>query len=432
MVRHSTSEAPVMSRPIFYVSRLLGGVIRDQNGEKVATLRDLVVGLDPTEPYDHVKGVIAAFRGRSLYIPWSQVGALHDRDVMLKSSKLDLTPFQRRDGEMLLGRDVLDKQLVDIEGKRVVRANDLQLALADGELRVVGVLVGGRALLRRLTGRYGQQPSSGDRLINWQDVEGFAVNNRQVRLKVTHERLAELHPVEIAKIIDSLSVHQGVELVAALDDEIAADTLEELSEDRQADILGGMDEERAADILERMGPDVAADALSELSEEKAESLLQRMEAEEAEDVRELMTYEEDTAGGIMTTDYMVMPPTVTVAETVQRVRDAESKPDFLQYLYVVDETEQAECEYLVGVVSLRDLILAQPTATLMEIMEQHFESVRQNDRAVDVARQMADYNLVALPVLTEKGCLEGIVTIDDAIEWVLPEPERRRLPRFFG
>ena len=422
-----SSSVPAL--PGLYLSQLLGAEVRDQLGEKIATLKDLVVALDPAEPYDRVKGLVAVIRRRPVYIPWEHVGGLDHHDLVLNSTTLDVRPFERREGEMLLGRDVLDKQLVDIEGRRVVRANDLQLVLADGELRIVGVYVSGRALLRRLMGRYGISPAPGERIISWQDVEGFAVQNPQVRLKVKHERLAQLHPVEIAHIIDALSVRQGAEIVAALDDEIAADTLEELSEERQADILEGLDEERAADILERMGPDEAADALAELPEEKAESLLQRMEEEEAQDVRELMTYEEDTAGGLMTTDYVVMPGTISADEAMRRLRRLAEKPEFLHYVYVVDDEHT---EHLLGVVALRDLILADPVVPLTEIMEDDFRWARLADPAIEVARLMGDYNLVALPVLTEDGCLQGIVTIDDAMELLLPEPWQRRLPRFFG
>jgi len=429
MAIRSSAAPPAPALPVIYLSQLLGGEVRDQQGDKVATLRDLVVRLDPAEPYDRVIGLVAVIRGRSLYIPWDHVGAIDERDLLLKSTKLDLRPFERREGEMLLGRDVLDKQLVDIEGRRVVRANDLQLVLADGDLRVVGVCINGRALLRRLAGRYGRGAAKNDRIISWQDVEGFAVHNPQVRLKEKYERLSQLHPVEIAHIIDSLSVREGARLVAGLDDETAADALEELSDERQADILEGMDEERAADILEWMGPDDAADALAELPEAKAESLLQRMEHEEAEDVRELMAYEEDTAGGMMTTDYVALPPTLTAAEAVRRLRALDWKPEFLHYLFVVDDEEH---ETVLGVLSLRDLVLAEPDAPLHAIMEADFKSAAPDDPAIEVARLMGDYNLVALPVLTPEGCLQGIVTVDDAMERVLPEPWRRRLPRFFG
>src|SRR5579883_1153912 len=322
-VRGLFSSTPATALPIVYLSQLIGGDIRDPGGAKVATLRDFVVAPDPAQPFASVRGLVASIRRRMLYIPWSDVDHVDGHEAMLRSSRLNLTPFERRDGEMLLARDVLDKQLVDIKGRRVVRANDIQLAVADGQLRVVGVSISGRALLRRLFGRYSNTPSNAEQVISWADVESFGVQNPRVQLKVSHEGLARLHPTDIARIIDSLSVHQGAELVAALDDETAADTLEELSEERQADILEGLDEERAADILEHMGPDVAADALGELPEEKAQSILERMEAEEREDVRELMAYEEDSAGGIMTTDYLIVPPGLTVAQALQRLRALE-------------------------------------------------------------------------------------------------------------
>jgi magnesium transporter len=419
---------PLPALPVLYLSQLLGNAVRDERGEKVATLRDLVVRLDPDEPFDRVKGLVTTISRRSVYMPWEYIGALDGTELILRVPRVDLRPFERREGEMLLGRDVLDKQVVDIEGRRVVRANDLQLALADGSLRVVGVCVSGRALVRRLTGHYGR-PASGERTISWQDVEGFAVRNPQVRLRVQFNRLAQLHPVEIARIVDSLSARQGAEVMAALDDEKAADTLEELSEERQAEILEGMDEERAADILEWMGPDEAADALAELPEEKAESLLKRMEREEADDVRELMEYEEDTAGGIMTTDYVAMPLGLTAAEATARLPALAWKPEFLHYIYLLDDEKT---EHLAGALSLRDLILAAPETPLEGLADRDFKWVGPDEGAEETAKIMAEYNLVALPVLDEQGCLQGVVTIDDAVEWVLPEPDRRRLPRLFA
>jgi magnesium transporter len=416
MAIRSPVPVAILPLPSLFLSHLLGGEVRDRAGDKIATVRDLVVHLNPDEPYDRVTGLVVGIRRRPSYIPWDHVGGLEGRDIVLSSTTLDLRPFERREGEMLLGRDVLDKQLVDIEGRRVIRANDLQLVLADGALRVVGVCVSGRALLRRLAGRYGHGLAPGERVISWEDVEGFAVRNPQVRLRVKYEKLSRLHPVEIAHIVEDLSVRQGAELVAALNDEVAADTLEELSE------------EQRADILEHMGPDDAADALAELDEEKAESLLKRMEAEEAQDVRELMTYEEDTAGGIMTTDYVAMPFEITAAQAIARLRALDWKPEFLHYVYLVDDDEH---EKLLGVLSLRNLILADPQTPLAEIVEPEFRSAAPDDDAVKVAQLMAEYNLVALPVLDAGGILQGIVTIDDAMEWVLPEPVRHRLPRIF-
>jgi CBS domain-containing protein len=412
---------------MLYLSQILGRSVRDLEGEAVATIKDVVVRLGEDHP--PVTGLVARYGRREFYVPrarFSQFGATGAR---LVADTLDLTPFARRDGEVLLARDVLDKQLIDVDGKRVVRVNDVQLIKTGGDWRVTGADVSLQGLWRRLApaGFYGSQRPV--EVIDWADVGYLATDAATVQLKSSRAKLSRLHPVEIARLAESLSFQQGAEVVASLDDETAAETLEEMHEEHQARIIGDMDEERAADILEHMSPDEAADVLGDLPEEVATDLLSRMETDEQAEVAELLPYEDDTAGGLMTTEFVTLPKGLTVGEALSTLREMAETPNMIYYLYVV-ETEGSW--KLSGVIALRSLILADPTYLLEQVMREEFQTAHPDDSARDVAETIAEYNLLALPVVDDEGDIAGIVTVDDAMEWLLPKGWRQRLPRLFG
>jgi magnesium transporter len=217
--------------------------------------------------------------------------------------------------------------------------------------------------------------------------------------------------------------------VESLDDETAAETLEEMPAEQQARILGDMDEERAADILEWMSPDEAADVLGDLPEEKAEELLELMEGEEKADVAELLPYADDTAGGLMTTEFVSLPNELTVGEAFARLREMAETPNMIYYLYVVDGENSWK---LLGVIALRSLLIADPSSPLDEVMRTKFQKAYVDDPALEVAQRIAEYNLLALPVVDEAGDILGIITVDDAMEILLPKDWRQRLPKLFG
>ncbi|CAN5162011.1 CBS domain-containing protein [soil metagenome] len=348
---------------MLYLSQVLRRPVRDREGERVASIRDVVVRLGEDHP--PVTGLVARYGRRDFYLPRQRLASFGESGVQLNSDKLDLRPFARRECEVLLARDVLDKQLIDVDGKRVVRVNDVQLIVAGGEWRVTGADVSLQGLWRRLA----PQGFVGSRrtveVIDWADVGYLATDAATVQLKSSQGKLARLHPVEIARLAEALSYQQGAEVVASLDDETAAETLEEIPDERQARIIGDMDEERAADILEWMSPDEAADVLGDLPEAKAEDLLNRMEGEEQADVAELLPYADDTAGGLMTTEFVTLPQGLTVGEALARLREMAETPNMIYYLYVVE----AEGSWkLCGVIALRSLILADPHAPLADVM----------------------------------------------------------------
>ncbi|HEU5236939.1 MAG TPA: CBS domain-containing protein [Pyrinomonadaceae bacterium] len=412
---------------MLYLSQVLGRPILDLDGERVATLKDVIVRLGEDD-HPPVAGFVARYRRRNFFLPRWRISYFGEDGVRLNSDILDLRPFMRRDGEVLLARDVLDKQLIDVDGKRVVRVNDVQIIEAANDWRVTGADVSLTGLWRRLAPAF-MRSGRAVEVIDWADVGYLATDAATVQLKSSRGKLARLHPVEIARLAEAFSYQHGVEIVESLDDETAAETLEEMAAERQAQILADMDEERAADILEHMSPDEAADVLGDLPEEKAEDLLNRMEDEEQFEVAELLSYEDDTAGGLMTTEFVTLPRDLTVGEALARLRDMAETPNMIYYLYVVASDES---EALTGVIALRSLILADPSLPLENVMRTEIQVAHVDDEATDVAQKIAEYNLLALPVVNEAGEIIGIVTVDDAIEILLPKDWRQRLPRFLS
>ena len=424
---------------LLFFSQLVGKPIQDRHGEKIASIKDLIVRIDPSmgkseDRYPPVAGLLGRTGNREFWIPVSQVQSIQQVGVRLHSAQVSLERFERRDGEVLLYKDVLDRQLVDVEGRRVIRVNDLALGASPIEtiIRVLAVDVSFQAIMRRLF-VFGPVPASRqinrkENLLDWADVEYFASNAPAVRLNVSHERLAKLHPVDIARLLDELSYVQGAEIVNSLDDETAADTLEEMEPEDAADLLEGLSEDRAADILEEMQPDDAADVIAEVDEYKAQDLLDLMESEESQDVRELLAYDEDTAGGMMTNDFLTLPANFGAAEALRYIRAMEYQPEFVDYIYVVEPGT----EHLLGVAALRDVVFTQPRDTqLEELIVRDFVSVRTSTEAEDAAALLSDYGFRALPVLNDSGDIQGIITFDDALDLILPEDLRRRVPKIF-
>jgi len=413
---------------MLYLSQVLGRPVRDLEGERVATIKDVIVRLGE-EDHPPMLGLVARYRRRDFFVSRWRITNFDEHGVGLNSDILDLRPFVRRDNEVLLARDVLDKQLIDVDGKRVVRVNDVQIIAAAGDWRVTGADVSLQGLWRRLAPASFLGTRKPVEVIDWSDVGYLATDAATVQLKSASGKLARLHPVEIARLAEALSYHHGSEVVESLDDETAAETLEEMPSERQARILGDMDQERAADILEWMSPDEAADVLGDLPEEKAEELLGLMESEEQAEVAELLSYADDTAGGLMTTEFVTLPRELTVGEALARLREMAETPNMIYYLYVVASEGAWQLE---GVIALRSLILADPSVPLANVMRTEFQKADADESAGDVAHRIAEYNLLALPVVDEAGDILGIITVDDAMEILLPKDWRQRLPRLLG
>lgn len=428
---HRSASRLEESTALFYLSEVLGNPIIGAAGERLGTLRDLIVEVG-ADPFPRVKGLLVAVGGipTPVWVSWDAVAVIGRSLVQLATSTIDLRPFERRDGEVLLSKDILDRQIVDVAGRRVVRVNDAQLAQYGRVLRLIAADVSfagflGRVLPRRLAeGMLLRQRQ----LISWGQVEFFASEVPQVKLVIPHNKIAKLHPADIAELVQELAYPQASEVLASLEDEVAADTVEELEPTMSTAIISSLTPEDAADILEDMDPDDAADLLGELTTAQAEGILNQMEADEAADVKRLLTYPEDSAGGIMTTDFVAMPETLTAHQVISRLRRIKDLPEEIYYLYVVDREPVGK---LKGVLTLRHLVSAPPDRIVKDIMLTDVIKARVTDPAVEVARMIAHYNLLAVPVVDDDDRLLGVVTVDDAIDLILPEEWQPRLPKLF-
>jgi magnesium transporter len=431
---------------MLYLSQLQGAPVEDSHGARIGKISDLLTFRDNVSR--RCVFLIEGQEAQSWYAPADGV-IWHDHTLHLPLEIAQLEPagLPLSTDQVALASEVLDKQVIDLARKRPVRVNDVCLS---EDWRVLGVDNSPLGLMRRLAppwllgkrSRY--TPAS---FIPWERIELLGppqdeeqTESQPIPVSVLHTtsqlarptsgQLAELHPADIADIVHQLSPGQGARLIEGLDNETAADTFEEVDTDRQAQILEKIGAERAADILEAMGPDEAADLLARLPEERAQELLHLMTPEESEDVQELLEYEEDSAGGLMTTDYIALNATRTVAEALEAIRANIQDDIRAAYVYCVPDETQDE-NTLLGVVSLWDLLAAVPNSQLHELMETDVVAVRTDTEPRTVAETMAKYNLLAVPVINDSGILEGVITVDDALDVLLPSARKRKPPRMY-
>jgi magnesium transporter len=446
-----------MNKTMPYLSEILHRAVEDSWRERTGKLVDVVVPAARVVAHSlagtaHSKApepppaplvlalIVETPDGDLLRILPAQVARMGEEAILLRVPRGDLALDAPQPEEVRLAGQVLNKQVVDLARKRVVRVNDIRL---DDDWRLLGLDATHLGLLRWLVpgGIYDavarRFPTAS--LLPWEQTELLPARSLETPAAASPAYpgeelpLAQLHPADIADIVHTLSPEEGSRVLAALDNETAAATLEEIEADHQRRLLERMDPERAADILEEMGPDEAADLLSELPEDSAQELLGLMQQEESEEVQELLAYPEDSAGGMMTTDYLLIGQDRTASEALARLREAAIEEERRSaYLYcVADDTREEEAQPLLGVVSIWGLLAADPDSPLRDLMETHIISVPPDADPQDVAEKMAKYNLLALPVLDEQSRLQGIVTIDDAIDVLLPANRRRRARRMY-
>jgi Mg2+ transporter MgtE len=321
---------------------------------------------------------------------------------------------------------------LDTNGIRVVRVNDLEITRVSGEYFVSNVDISSLGLMRRVglnklfdfaTKR--NPTKTRQNFISWDFVEPLR-RDEFMRLKVPVEKLKELHPADIAELISDMNHTESGQLLNSLDIEHLADALEAVEPDFQASLVKNMPDEKIADVLEEMSPDEAADLLAELPQERSEDLLGLMQREEREEVKLLLSYPEDTAGGLMTTDLVTVSPTMTANQAIEAIRAQEEEVDSVIYVYVVDEHN-----HLLGTFSLSELIFAQPRTRVNDFMHKKFVSANVTDKQDDLALVVSKYNLQALPVVDDENRLLGIVTADDALDKIIPTSWKKRLPRYY-
>ncbi len=415
-----------------FLSQCLGLPVRDPAGEPIGSVADLIVAIGGS--YPPVTGLVMRTGRRRVFLPWRDVASFEDDGARLRVHTIDISAFRQRENEILLRADLLDKQIVDLEGRKVIRVNDVRLDQVRTAYRVVAVDVGAAGLLRRLgieggfrTIARNLRVSVPERYIDWEDVDPLDTTIASVKLRVPHKKLAQLHPADLASILEDLAPRDRAGVLASLDDESLADAVEEMEPESQVDILEDLTPERAADILEEMSPDDAADLVADLDQEMRDEILSLMERDEADELGELLAYDEDTAGGIMTTEYIAMAEHLTAGEAIDRLRELEPDAETIYYVYVTTDDGK-----LAGVLSLRDLIVAQPSTPIRDVMIREPVAVAIGADEDEVAEVVAHYNLLAVPVVDEHNVLMGIVTVDDALDTVIPSAWKKRLPRVFS
>ena len=415
---------------MIYLSQMLGIPVVDSTGEKIGTVNDL--GIATGEVFPRVTSLAFVGPGKTPFmISWRKyVDSFDDDEVRLKVPATDIRFSYLQPTEVLIARDLLNKQIVDTRGMRVVRVNDLKLSdTSQSQLRLLGAEVGARGLLRslhpaletvacRMAKTFGH--SIPESIIAWNYMDLLDRDLSAVKLSVTHRTLDDMHPADIADIIEQLDPRLRGQVFAQLDDVQAALAMAELDDDEMAaEIMEDMSDLDASKMLSAMDPDDAAELVGELDYEKAEKLLRLMGVKEQRAVRQLLGYREDTAGRIMTSEFVSLPADATVRDAIARVRELNEDVETMHYLYLVDDER-----HLKGVISLRDLVVNGPDTPLVELAEtEDVLTASPEDDQEDVAEDIAKYNLLAMPVVDENHKLLGIVTVDDALDVMREEHE---------
>ncbi|NTU70408.1 MAG: magnesium transporter [Coriobacteriia bacterium] len=405
---------------MIYLSQMLGKPVVDAAGAEIGTINDIAIATGEVFP----RVTSLAFVGPDktpFMLSWRKFVAVFDGEqIMLNVPAPEIRFSYLQPDEVLLSRDLLNKQIVDTQGMKVVRVNDLKLSESRNQLRLLGAEVGARGILRGISPALERAVAAAaklfgrtlsENLIAWNYMDLLDRDLSQVKLSVTHKRLHELHPADVADILEKLAPAQRAKVFEHLDNEAAADTISELEDELQADVIDDLSERRASALLAEMDPDDAADIIGDLPYDKAEALLRLMGVKESSAIRSLLGYKEKTAGGIMTPEVTTVTDEMTVQQVIDQLRAESDEQESIYYVYVVEANRR-----LAGVISLRDLLLASPATTIAEIAERDLFVSHVDDDQEDVAEQMSKYDLLALPVVDETGKLLGIVTVDDALD----------------
>lgn len=409
----------------FYLSRIVGKDVFSPSGETIGKIKDLIAD----EGFQRPKVVAVRLKtpGGMVTADFSNFTVQKAKgQYWFRTPKLrDFQPGEKR--LLYLTKNVLDRQIIDMDGRKLERVNDLRFATISGETYLMAADVGFEGFLRRLGVAKPLKRllkplgvTMPSHLILWDDVETVDFGNAGIRLTKDTSSLEKLHPSDLADIIEDMDRNAQLALLSTMDEEKVADILEELEPDIQKSVVESLPVAKAADLLEKMPADEAADIIDELRKDKKEELLAEMENESSEDIRELLEYPDNAVGSIMTTDFLSFDEEKTVNETLQELRDLKPEIDTLYYLYIVNDSEK-----LIATVSLRDLVVSQPGARLSEIMNTDVISVSEDDKTESLNEIISKYNLLAVPVVDENRQMVGVVIINDIVHSLLKSRTKR-------
>jgi magnesium transporter len=401
------------------LTELLGLPVFDSSGNQSGRVRELA--LAPQEDRAHICTLIVRTQSGDRTVPFSAVASINGR-ICSTTAVADWPPLDGSEGLFLLGRDLLDQQIIDVHGRKVVRVNDVDLHQESGNshpsLKVGSVDVGARGAVRRLL--KGMIPMSALRAlltqiparpIPWEFVDLIETDPaRRVKLKISHERLAHMHPADLADIIEELAPSEREAVFESLDEGVAADALEEVSPKVQKSIVESLDSGRAAEIVEEMDPDAAADLLADLPEERTSEILQEMEPEGRQEMRELLEFGEKTAAGRMNTEYLALGVGSTVRDAVEALRSFEGGIETVSTMYLIDSRGT-----LAGAVPLAKLVLAEANTPMLSLTQEPLIFIHADAKELQFAELFDKYNLLTLPVVDDNRKLTGVITSDDVI-----------------
>ncbi|MGO8875378.1 MAG: magnesium transporter MgtE N-terminal domain-containing protein [Acidimicrobiales bacterium] len=409
------------ARPILHLSRVIKRPLVDGGGDRMGRVEDLIVRVG--EPHPPLVGAVVRIARRDLFLPIDQIAGLEDGRIRFEDGRVDLRHFERRPGELLLARDLLARHLINLVGGHLISAKEIELAKVEGVWEVVGVDSSSRPVLRRmLPGRLGRNISAGS-LVDWASIEPFVAHVPTARLRIPYRKLARLHPAQIADMVEAASHDEGEEIIEAVraDRELEADVFEELDIEHQAEFVRSRSDAEAARLLSRMAADDAADLIMELDQDRRIPVLDLLPAPQQRKVRSLLSYNPETAGGLMSPDFLALSEETTVASALIAIRGSSAPIETLQVVFSLDNDGSVS-----GSAPAVALIRADPHDLLSSVAKANPAHVHADWDLHAVLRKMSDFNLTVAPVMDhEHHDILGVVTVDDVLELLLPSGWRR-------
>jgi hypothetical protein len=410
---------------ILHLSSIVKRPLVDASGDRIGRVQDLVARLGDS-PHPPIVGLVVTIGERDLFVPIRKVAAFEPGRVLFDGRRVDLRRFERREGELLLARDLLARHAINFVGGRIIRANEIELAKVNGTWEVVAVDPSGRPLLRRLLGPFGRGTASGQ-VVDWGGIEPFVAHVPTSKLRIPYRKLSKLRPAQIADLVEAASHEEGEEIIEAVgeDLELEADVFEELDAEHQAEFVRSRSDAEAARLLASMAPDDAADLIGDIDQERRLPILSLLPEPQQHKVRSLLSYHPETAGGLMSPDFLCMPAGTPVAEVLEAVRTSEFAPEALNVVFA-DGLDGA----VLGSASVVRLVQADPAATFGSVCEEDPLHVHPDWDLGEIVRKMSDFNLIVAPVLDQDHhTILGVVTVDDVLELLLPTGFRRDFGR---
>lgn len=413
-----------MPEPILHLSSLVGSPLLDSSGKRLGRVEDVIARLDLGDRLPPVTGLMARIASRDMFVPANRIAQLEPAAARTSTTKLNLAQFERRPGELLLRADVLGRSLINVSTARLVPAREVELVRQAGTWRVAGIESSLAARVRRLLPRrFRSHQGEHEQFVPWSETEPFVGHVPTSRLRLASRRLARLHPAQIADLVEAASHAEGEEILKAVadDKELEADVFEELNDEHQVEFLRERSDEEVAAVLGRMESDDAADLLLEIEQDRRIPVLNLLTAAKQLKIKRLLGYNPSTAGGLMNPDFASLQADATVGQALATLRRSELEPGQLLTLWVIDADG-----HLAGGVLASELVRAAEQATVSDLIENAVPTVSPETELPEVARLMADFNLLAIPVIDTDEKPIGVVAVDDVIELLLPEGWRRR------